>query len=73
MEKIIHSHAISALETKNLLSSFQFGLCSHRSTTDLLLCTSHDTAVALENHSSLHCLLMDLSNAFDSVPYKGCC
>ena len=72
LEKIIHSHIISALEAKSLLSActFQFGFRSHRSTTDLLLCTSHDMAVALENRSSLHCLLLDFSKAFDSVPHE---
>ena len=70
MEKIIHSHIISALEAKNLINSFQFGFRSRRSTIDLLLRTTHDMALALENRSSLHCLLLDFSKAFDSVPHE---
>ena len=70
MEKVIHSHIISALEARNLLNTFQFGFRSCRSTIDLLLRTSHDMAVALENRSSLHCLLLDFSKAFDSVPHE---
>ena len=58
------------VETKNLLSTFQFGFRSPHSTTDLLLRTSHDMAVVLENRSSLHCLLLDFSKAFDSVPHE---
>ena len=37
---------------------------------DLLLCTTHDMALALEGHSSLHCLLLDFSKAFDSVSHE---
>jgi len=70
MEKIIHSHIVSSLESLNLLNSFQFGFRSCRSTVDLLLRTSHDMALALEHRSSLHCLLLDFSKAFDSVPHE---
>ena len=57
MEKIIHSHIISCLESKNLINSLQFGFRSSHSTVDLLLRTTHDMALALERRSSLHCLL----------------
>ena len=70
MEKIIHSHIVSCLESKNLLNSFQFGFRSCHSTVDLLLRTTHDMALALERRSSLHCLLLDFSKAFDSVPHE---
>ena len=70
MEKIIHSHIVSCLESKNLLNSFQFGFRSCHSTVDLLQHTTHDMALALERSSSLHCLLLDLSKAFDSVPHE---
>ena len=70
MEKIIHAHIVSCLETKNLLNTFQFGFRSCHSTVDLLLRTTHDMAQALEGRSSLHCLLLDFSKAFDSVPHE---
>ena len=70
MEKIIHSHIMAALESHNLISSFQFGFCCKRSTVDLLLRTIHDMALSLENRSSVHCLLLDFSKAFDSVPHE---
>ena len=72
MEKIIHSAAriVSCLESKNLLNSFQFGFRSCHSTVDLLLRTTHDMALALEERASLHCLLLDFSKAFDSVPHE---
>ena len=50
MEKVVHSHIISALEAKNLINTFRFGFRSCRSTINLLLQTSHDMALALENH-----------------------
>ena len=67
MEKIIHSHIVSCLESKNLLNSFQFSFRSCHSTVDLLQRTTHDMALALQRRSSLHCLL---SKAFDSVPHE---
>ena len=70
MEKLIHSHIVSYMESKNLLNSFQFGFRSSHSTVDLLLRVTHDMALALEGHSSLHCLLLDFSKAFDSVPHE---
>ena len=70
MEKIIHCHIVSCLESKNLLNSFQFGFRSCHSTVDLLLLTIHGIALALERHSSLHCLLLDFSKLFDSIPHE---
>ena len=70
MEKIIHSHIVSCLESKNLLNSFQFSFRSCHSIVDLLQRTTHDMALALERRSSLHCLLLDFSKAFDSVPHE---
>ena len=68
MEKLIHSHIVSYMESKNLLNFFQFGFHSSHSTVDLLLRVTHDMALPLEGHSSLHCLLLGFSKAFDSVP-----
>ena len=58
------------MESKNPLNSFQFGFHSSHSTVDLLLRTTHDMALALEGRSSLHCLLLDFSKVFDSVPHE---
>ena len=70
MEKIVHFQIVKALETRGLLSSFQFGFRHGRSTVDLLLSTVHDLALGLEKRSSVHCLLLDFSKAFDSVPHE---
>ena len=70
MEKIVHSQIVAALESHNLISSFQFGFRCKHSTVDLLLRTVHDMALSLENRSSVHCLLLDFSKAFDSVPHE---
>ena len=70
MEKTIHFHITAALESHNLISSYQFGFRRKHSTVDLLLHTIHDMALSLENRSSVHCLLLDFSKAFDSVPHE---
>ena len=70
MEKIVHSQIVAALESRKLISSFQFGFRCKHSTVDLLLRTIHDMALSLENRSSIHCLLLDFSKAFDSVPHE---
>ena len=70
MEKIVHSQIMAALESRKLISSFQFGFCCKHSTVDLLLRTIHDMALSLKNRSSVHCLLLDFSKAFDSVPHE---
>ena len=41
------SHIVLALESQDLINTFQFGFRSHCSTIDLLLCASHDVALAL--------------------------
>ena len=70
MEKVIHSHIISALKAKNLLNTFQFGFLSHRSTIDLLFALVMIWLWPWRIYSlSLHCLLLDFSKAFDSVPH----
>ena len=68
MEKIIHTHIVSCLESKNRLNIFQFGFCWYHFTVDLLLHTTHDMALALESHSSSHCLLLEFSKAFWFCP-----
>ena len=70
MEKIVHSQIVAALESRKLISSFQFGFRCKHSTVGLLLCTIHDMALSLENRSSVHCLLLNFSKAFDSVPHE---
>ena len=63
MEKIVLSQIVAALESRKLISSFQFGFHCKYSTVDLLLCTNHDIiALSLENRLSVHSLLLDLSN-----------
>ena len=70
MEKIVHCQIMEALESHKLISSFQFGFRCGHSTVDLLLRTIHDMAISLEKRSSVHCLLLDFSKAFDSVPHQ---
>ena len=64
MEKIIYFPIMAALESHNLISSFQFGFCCKH------IRTIHDMASSLKNCSSVYCLLLDFSKAFGSVPHE---
>jgi len=66
MERIILS---AALESSNLFSEAKHGFRNKRSTFTLLLSSVNDWAAALERRNSVHCLLLDLAKAFDSVPH----
>ena len=69
MERIIYRQLVRALESHNLISNCQFGFCSKRSTTSLLLQAVHNWTGSLEHRNSTHCLFLDLAKAFDSVSH----
>jgi len=69
MERIIHRLLVHVLESKHLISDSQDGFRHKRSTVTLLLSAINDWEFCLEKRSSVHCVLLDLAKAFDSVPH----
>ena len=69
LERLVHREVVSALESKGLLSGYQYGFRAKRSTVSLLSEAVHDWALALEQRKSVHSLFLDLAKAFDSVPH----
>ena len=69
LERLVHREVVSALENKKLLSGYQYGFRTKRSTVSLLSEAVHDWALALEQRKSVHSLFLDLAKAFDSVPH----
>ena len=69
MERIIHRQLVRALESKHFISDSQHGFHHKRSTFTLLLSAIKDWAFCLEKQNSVHCVLLDLAKAFDSVPH----
>ena len=65
MERIICKQLISALERSGRISDNQFGFRTNRSTIAI-----HDWSLCLECCSSTHCVFLDFTKAFDSVPHE---
>ncbi len=70
LEKIVHAKLYSMLEENKLLSNHQYGFRRQRSTTTLLLSAVNDWGNTLNSHQSVHCLFLDMSKAFDSIPHE---
>ena len=58
------------MEHHHLLSPSQSGFRNKRSTVTLLTEAVDDWSLGLEQRSTIHCLLLDFSKAFDSVPHE---
>ena len=69
MERIILTNLTDVICKNNLLSSQQYGFRKSHSTSHLLLETINDWSEVLEHRTSCHCLFLDFSKAFDSVPH----
>ena len=61
------------LESHDLLNDYQFGFRRKQSTTSLLMTTVHDWAAGLNLSQTTHCLFLDMSKDFDSVPHEIFC
>ena len=60
---------MSTLESRGLLSDYQYGFRAKHCTVSLLSEDVQDWALALEQRKSVHSLFLDLAKAFDSVPH----
>ena len=57
-------------ETNNIISPFQFGFRSGRSTTEQLLLTYNDITSWLDNKEIVELIMFDFSKAFDRVNHR---
>ena len=64
MEHIGHSQLSSILQVH------QYGFWKCHSTTHLCLEATHDWAMSLEATKSCHCLFLDFTKAFDTIPHS---
>lgn len=70
IESLMHNQLYSYFENHNLLSKSQFGFRVGRSTTDAVMEIVNYTLSSLDNKESVAISLMDLTRAFDCVPYN---
>ena len=73
LERIVYTKLYHLFKHNSLLCDSQYGFHQRRSTTTLLLSAVDDYAKTLNSHHSMHCLFLDLSKVFDSVPHKRLC
>ena len=67
----VHKYLYTMLESHNLLQDYYFNFCRKRSTISLLMTAVHDWAVGLNFNQTTHCLFLDMSKAFDSIPHNS--
>ena len=70
LERLIHHKLYSFLEQQEVISHTQFGFHKRRSTVHLLLSAVDDWVRTLNQCGSTHCLFLDFSKAFDTVPHQ---
>ena len=70
-ETIINQQIMSHLSEANLLSDFQYGFRSSRSTADVLTVISNRISGALDNSCDARAIALDISKAFDKVWHRG--
>ena len=68
-EKIIHRRIISFFAKHSILSNRQIGFLSKRSTVDAILETFDKIISHRCKETEIHCTLLDLSKAFDTVDH----
>ena len=70
-EKLVNNRIADHLEKYGLLSGFQYGFRSSRSTADLLTVVSDRIARALNRSGDTQAVALDISKAFDRVWHAG--
>ena len=73
IEHIICSNIFSHLDKYGILCDQQHGFRHKRSCETQLITTINDFATALNNSEQVDAIFLDLSKAFDTVPYKRLC
>ena len=69
MESITKGNLIHHLSVESLLSPFQHGFLLKRSTLSASLSTFFDWLNSFKNHCHTHCVLVDLSKAFNYISH----
>ena len=70
-EKLVNSRIVDHLEKCDLLSDFQYGFRSSRSTVDLLTVVSDRIARAFNSSGATRAVALDISKTFDMVWHAG--
>lgn len=71
LESLMHLQLSSYFNHHNLISNCQFGFRAGRSTTSAVVEIVDHTLQSFENHETVALALLDLSKAFDSVPFSA--
>ena len=70
LEHVVHSHVMKHLSQYGVLTDYQHGFRTRRSTETQLICTIHDIASAIQSNKTNHAAILDFSKAFDKVKEK---
>jgi len=73
MERLIHTHLFSHLESHNILCDQQHGFRPRRSCESQLITTVNNITKALDRGLQTDIIFLDLSKAFDKVPHHHLC
>jgi hypothetical protein len=70
MEHIIFHSIMDHIDSHNLLQNYQHGFRQLHSTESQLIVTIEELSRALDNHHQIDLLILDFSQAFDTVPHQ---
>lgn len=70
LERIVHQQMTAFIETNHILSTFQSGFCSGKSTTSALLYVTDEVRMAMDRRELTILTLFDFSRAFDCVNHS---
>lgn len=70
LEHLIRTHTVQHLTRNSILSSYQHGFLSRRSTLTQHLCMLDQLTKNFENKISTSAIYLDFAKAFDSVPHQ---
>lgn len=70
LEHVIYSHVVQFLESNSFFSVHQHGFRKNYSCETQLLSFTNDLFSAVDSSSTVHCIFIDFSKAFDTVCHK---